>query len=415
MNDRTLHTILDSFQKPELQDLGNILGNSLSPRLRKSQLVDQMHSYLRGEPRRWMSHLMERDVRLLQELVHAGPDKIQYQEFADYPSLLEVAGLVSYDDSDDNYHKVWISREVYDIVAPEVNHVLSAGEESGQFEVERIGLGYLNLYGILPTERFVDLVMNWFEHKHGSDFHRLSRFLQQSPLIKMYRYTDNHGDYICSPCVSEMDVDTIYYLREEFRQNRFKEFTFEEAMEAGAGAPYFNLGLKTPQGIRAEQMFRHLGYSGLDLVMVMHDTWVEAQHTAETNDRLMDPIWECPNRVLDDFGYLECIRILCDYANSLPKWVLNGQSADETGLCRQEWTEWESSRPKTDFAAEEAGSEPEYPQWSLPEPTVSDGFAADAVAEEYPMGFAIPHVAPDDPCPCGSGLRYCRCHGKYLS
>ena len=124
MKERTLHTLLDGFQKMELQDLGSILGNEMSSRLRKSQLVDQLHTYLRGQPRRWMSHLMERDVRLLKELVHAGPDKVQYQDFADYPSLLEAVGLVEYDDSDEHYHKVWISRELYDIVAPEVDKVL---------------------------------------------------------------------------------------------------------------------------------------------------------------------------------------------------------------------------------------------------------------------------------------------------
>ena len=131
MKERTLHTLLDGFQKMELQDLGSILGNEMSSHLRKSQLVDQLHTYLRGEPRRWMSHLMERDVRLLKELVHAGPDKVQYQDFADYPSLLEAVGLVEYDDSDEHYHKVWISRELYDIVAPEVDKVLRLGEKSG--------------------------------------------------------------------------------------------------------------------------------------------------------------------------------------------------------------------------------------------------------------------------------------------
>ena len=64
MKERNLHTLLDGFQKVELEDLGNILGNELSPRLRKSQLVEQLHTYLHAQPRRWMSHLMERDVRL---------------------------------------------------------------------------------------------------------------------------------------------------------------------------------------------------------------------------------------------------------------------------------------------------------------------------------------------------------------
>ena len=266
MEERTLHTILDGFQKVELEDLGSILGNELSPRLRKSQLVDQLHTYLHAQPRRWMSHLMERDVRLLRELVHAGPDKVQYQDFADYPSLLEVTGLVQYDDSDENFHKVWISREMYDIVAQDVDKVLRSCEKSGQFEVERVGLGYLNLYGILPTERFIDLVMDWFEDARGGDFKELSKMLHQSPLVKMYRYTDEWGDYVCSPCVE--NVEEIFTQRKELNQKHFKPFTPAEAREAGAGAPYFTIGLKTPEGMRLEQMYRRVGYEGYELVRI---------------------------------------------------------------------------------------------------------------------------------------------------
>ena len=59
--------------------------------------------------------------------------------------------------------------------------------------------------------------------------------------------------------------------------------------------------------------------------------------------------------------------------------------------------------------------EEDYPHWTMPEPTISDGYAGELNSDFLPLGFAIPHVAPQDPCPCGSGLRYCRCHGKYLS
>ena len=155
---KNLHTLLDGFQKPELQDLGSLLGRELSPRLRKSQLVEQLDVYLRGEPGRWLSHLMERDVRLLRELVNAGPEKVQYQDYAIYPSLVEVSGLVEHDDTDEHFHKVWITREMYDIVAPFVEKAIKRGERSGQFDIERIGLGYLNLYGIMSTPLFLDLI-----------------------------------------------------------------------------------------------------------------------------------------------------------------------------------------------------------------------------------------------------------------
>ena len=292
MKERTLHTILDAFQKPELEDLASILGSELSPRLRKSQLVDQLHTYLRAQPRRWMSHLMERDLRLLRELVHAGPEKIQYQDFADYPSLLEASGIIEYDDSDEHYHKVWISREMYEIVAPEVEKVLRSGEKSGQFELERMGLGYLNLYGILPTERLVDLLMDWYESRFGPDFQQLSKMLHQSPLVKMYRYTDQWGDYLCSPCVD--NVDEIFDLRESLKMRRLKPLSPAQAKEAGAGAPYFTVGLKTPEGMRLEQMYRRLGYEGFELVKAEHDTWLEAQYTAHQNDALYQPLLDSP-------------------------------------------------------------------------------------------------------------------------
>ncbi len=417
MKERTLHTILDSFQKPELQDLGSILGNDLSPRLRKSQLVDQMDTYLRGEPRRWLSHLMERDVRLLRDLVHAGPEKVQYQDFADYPSLLEVTGLVQFDDSDENYHKVWISREMYDIVASHVEKVLRSGEKSGQYEVERVALGYLNLYGVIPTNRFLDLLMDWFEGQYGSDFQDLTHFLQQSPLVKMYRYTDQWGDYVCSPCVE--NTEELFTLRKSLKQTRFRNYTAVEAREAGSGAPYFTVGMKTPEGMRLEQMYRRVGYEGFDLVKAEHDTWMEAQYTAEQNDALFHPLMDSPMAPeLDDASWEACCRIICDYANSIPKWFLCGRTAAETQLGLADWDAWKPEIPAAfqgiDSDEGEAGGE-DYPRWTMPEPTISDGFAKDLGAAGLPLGFAIPHVAPDDPCPCGSGLRYCHCHGKYLS
>lgn len=416
MKERTLHTILDGFGKPELEDLASLLGQELSPRLRKSQLVEQMDSYLRGEPRRWMSHLMERDVRLLRDLVHAGPDKVQYLDFADYPSLLEVTGLVQYDDSDENYHKVWISREMYDIVAAEVDKVVHVGERNGQFAVERIGLGYLNLYGILPTERFIDLVMDWFEGRYGGNFKRLSKMLHQSPLVKMYRYTDRWGDYVCSPCVE--NVDEIFTLREQLKQTRFAEYYDNDAHEAGAGAPYFTVGMRTLEGMRLEQMYRKLGYEGFDLVKAEHDTWMEAQYTEGMNEALFQPLIDSPAYPeLDDESWAACCEMVADYADSVPKWVLCGYSAKVAGVCKVDVESYKKRMLET--PAPTSASAPEstedYPHWTMPEPTISDGYAGELNSDFLPLGFAIPHVAPDDPCPCGSGLRYCRCHGRYLS
>ena len=413
MAERNLHTILDGFQKMELEDLGNILGTQVNPRMRKSQLVEHLDSYIHKNPRRWMSHLMERDVKLLRDLVHAGPEKVQYQDFADYPSILEVMGLVQWDDSDEHYHKVWISREMYEIVAPDIDKVLKTGEKSGQFEVERVGLGYLNLYGVIPTERFIELLTDWFEQAYpNAAFIELSAHLQQSPLVKMYRYTDQWGDYVCSPCVE--NPEEIFAQRKELKQKRYKHFTHAEARDAGRGAPYFTIGLKTPEGMRLEEMYRRLGYEGYDLVKAHHDTWLESQYTLEFNDGLFQPLADSPLAPeLSRESWIECCKIVCAFADSVPKWFLCGNTAAKTGIGKTDWENWASAMAEEPAKADEPSAD--YPQWNMPEPTVSEGFGSLLAIGGLPFGFSVPHVASDDPCPCGSGLKYKNCHGKYLS
>lgn len=383
---KNLHTLLDGFQKPELQDLGSLLGRELSPRLRKSQLVEQLDVYLRGEPGRWLSHLMERDVRLLRELVNAGPEKVQYQDYAIYPSLVEVSGLVEHDDTDEHFHKVWITREMYDIVAPFVEKAIKRGERSGQFDIERIGLGYLNLYGIMSTPLFLDLITAYYEQHYNNNYGELMHMLQQSPMVKLCRYTDKWGDYLCSPCVS--DPEEIHTLRQQLGQKKKGSFTEDQAREAGAGAPYFTVDMRTREGMALEQLYRRLGYEGFELVKAEHDTWIEAQYTSDYNEALFHPLMDSPQgQHLDEESWKVCCQIVADYADAVPKWALNGLSAREAG------------QMQLDMKLNSLRS------WDkLPE-----------VADIPSMGFAIPHVAPDDPCPCGSGLRYCHCHGKYLS
>ena len=383
---KNLHTLLDGFQKPELQDLGSLLGRELSPRLRKSQLVEQLDVYLRGEPGRWLSHLMERDVRLLRELVNAGPEKVQYQDYAIYPSLVEVSGLVEHDDTDEHFHKVWITREMYDIVAPFVEKAIKKGERSGQFDIERIGLGYLNLYGIISTPLFLDLVTDYYEQHYNNNYGELMHMLQQSPMVKLCRYTDKWGDYLCSPCVS--DPEEIHTLRQQLGQKKKAAFTEDQAREAGAGAPYFTVGMRTREGMALEQLYRRLGYEGFELVKAEHDTWIEAQYTSDYNEALFHPLMDSPQgQHLDEESWKVCCQIVADYADSVPKWALNGLSAREAG------------QMQLDMKLNTLRSWDKLPD----------------VADIPGMGFAIPHVAPDDPCPCGSGLRYCHCHGKYLS
>lgn len=403
-----LHDVLDKFRKDQLLDIGDVLGFELSPRMKRASMVTELSGYIHKEPGRWLSHLSERDIHLLRDLVKAGPERVRYHDYAPYPSVVEITGIVQSDNTEQKYSKLWITREVFDIISPEIESAINKAECLGQYELEKVALGYLNLYGMLPTHTLMDLLFAWpMSTKVESKEKPILNFIEHSPIVSLCRFEDRWGDNMVSPCIE--NEDEMFSLREGFKApSRQKKFSSAQVLEAGSGAPFFSVAMDTPEGIALESVYRRVGYKGLDLKRAIFDTWVESQYTAMSNPALFDPLYDAPNASsIPDPVWEELCMAVCDYADSVPKWCLHGRSAREANQCfcdRQAWAE------------PEAFQEPEtadYPRWRMPEPTVSKGYGAET--SDFSIGLAIPHVAPDDPCPCGSGLRYCRCHGKYLS
>ena len=87
--------------------------------------------------------------------------------------------------------------------------------------------------------------------------------------------------------------------------------------------------------------------------------------------------------------WLSCCRMVREYADSVPKWFLKGHSAKEANLFKADWEAW-SQLPQH----EKPEGEEEYPKWTMPEPTISDGYEHgaewwDVTIRCYYLGQAI--------------------------
>ena len=116
-------------------------------------------------------------------------------------------------------------------------------------------------------------------------------------------------------------------------------------------------------------------------------------------------MFSCINDKIDEIDtfeeYRRCINVIADYANSVPKWLLKGHTSTETDLL------------KVSIQVDETAFEEELSK--LGEGNRKGPDEAGPLNEFYKYNMAVRHVAPDDPCPCGSGLSYRRCHGKILN
>ena len=376
---------LDSFPKVELEDIRHYFGADFPSRVRKSEFVDKLGAYIVEKPREWLGNMLERDLRLVKRLVEAGPEVPVYMEYPDFPTVLETVKLLGSDTSDENFRGVWIPKEMFDIVAPHIDEALEAGETNGTFEMERAALGYMNLYGVLTLDEFYDLMIDYRQWSGRWGMDEFVRCLSGSPVMKLCRYDIGGEQYVCAPNI--FDPEEIVNGRKEYPSvTELRPFSPEDALEAGTGSPYFVFGLGSEEGKRLVEMLDNLGYSGDDLVLEEHDIWMNAQMTG--GDDSTEAIFSCVTRMqdrIDSFeDYNACMEVVAAYANSLPKWLLMGHSADEVNCL------------KVILQSEE-------------DPVT-------AMIRKNPlMGLYVKPVPADEPCPCGSGLSYRFCHGRNLN
>lgn len=414
MTKTNIESILHGFKKIELEDFAVIFGKDLPTNLNKGEIIERLALYICVSPSEWLRYMTERDLRLLKYLVDSGPEVIREIDHSDYPSILEVAGLIGVDDSDESIHRVWLRSDVYNIVRGHVDSAIREGELSGRFDLERVALGYLNLYGMLPAAFFTDLLADYCHERFiGDDFGLLSDFLDKDALIKLCRFNSPDSDevFVCSPCVVN-PVDLYAERQQVSGIEEYRHFTHDEAREAGIGAPFFVTALKTDHGEALADMLRTLGYRDDEIGIEIHEVWMNAQMPVD-HFALFDAISYKENMITSSKMLNDCLEVVAAYANKTPKWILKGWSSEETGQLAIE--------------AESGAREEGQPHWEMPRPTISEGYTdiiekdplleslQKMMPEGFPFGMAIPHVAPDDPCPCGSGLSYKRCHGRYRS
>ena len=408
MRDR-IKAHLETLGKNEIEDLGDIFGKSIPERMHKAEMASALSLFLSRNPKKWLCRIPERDLRLLKALCEAGPGAQIEEDYPDYTSAVEYCGLIDVDESDPDVRRLSIDDDVFDCVSRWIDLAIKDGETSGRFEFERGILGVTNLYGVVPFDKFIDMMIEFFEELFGGGTDRFISMMRSSSVLQLCRYTSEDGDdLVVSPLIG--DVEALLGLLPKDRS--FRVFSNEEILEAGSAAPWFSFKVETPEGDAVSKALIAVGYYPSEVPVLHHDIWYGSQYPDQREAlsdlilSMVDPDREAPLAE-------SALAALSDYVNVLPCWFLGGQSPREAEALEVSY----SVNPQED-------GDDSFKRWKMPAPTKSEGYtdlvekdkALEALSDRMPAGFpfgmAIPHVAPDDPCPCGSGLKYRYCHGK---
>lgn len=363
--------------------------------MHKKELVRTLSSYL-SSPKVWLDKLMEQDLRLLQNLCKAGPGATIDIIPGDYPSVVEVLRFVDAGQPGIGEDKQSISLPLpfYELISNEIDGVISRKEKDGSFTLEHLILGAVNIYGVVPLRTFVDCIFMDFDDMGA--MRKFAMDVAKHPVMRLYQEEYKGEMYLVSPYIESVD-DIMKNRRARYKEIRkYAKAGHVEAESCGAKAPFCCYGLETVEGSALLAMLKNLGYEGESLYVIAHTVWLNAQYEPDGHnlDLLMSPLSSAAADVDTLEQFSDYVQIVLDYANSVPKWLLKGHSAKETGLMLYSATD--------EYVEEIYGAE-----------------LSESENEEVLRFFDSVHkvrpVAPDEPCPCGSGLSYRLCHGRFIS
>lgn len=158
---------------------------------------------------------------------------------------------------------------------------------------------------------------------------------------------------------------------------------------AGKTVPWSIANINHTEAQFLQRQLVEAGYAPEQLPGLLYDIWLEKVHPNKDGGGLGEVTGQIMQKA--HFKSLqEANRLLgaiTAYSNSIPTWMFKGRSSDEM------------------FGKDSKRGEKLA--------------TASAMISQMSHGFqqasAFPKVGRNDPCPCGSGLKYKNCHGKNLS
>lgn len=378
--DNLIHQALEDLNKADLNTLRKMAGYPIKSNLKKADLVDALENSFRRDPVSLLSELPVYDLLILSKLCGMRRDTCIL--FEKYPDMLYsmIYNIIEWDISEDDGNKIelWLTDDMYSLISPFVDKVLKDVETEKRYLIDYFFWGMLWVYGTPTTKDFINVLKKAFgndEKDWGPIFIDLCNYF---PFEDM----DTDGIFL-NPVI--MDYDYLQQQKEIRGMDKkpVKEYSLEEIIAVGATGPYFHYGRDTKECKDAIAALRKCGFNFNDASARISRLYLDVQEVEEplkTSEMMQRTIGTPKLKSVDELNSV--IQPIMEYMNSVPRWFLGGRSPKDIPVSREAKAQLASMA---------------------------------ATAEKMSSMTNFSGVGRNDPCPCGSGLKYKHCHGKYQS
>ena len=365
--------------KIQLRILGDMLGCELASNLRKAEMAIGLTDFIINNSDAWLRCLPKRELDLMEIMVKMEKGSEFRTSPQPYATVMEALGFVVEERTDDS-STFTIVPALYDSIKEHLPMALSFRAVNSYMEFEALLMGILNTYGIVEHKKVLEIFSSIYDFKTDPQLAVQSiQFLFESFLMKMNVVRKDDVVYL-QTIIRNEDLDELIFERENRAEIKdYRQFSKEEFMAAGFDPLYPFVGKDSPTGKKLTAFMEKVGMGEKERNVTGTLVWLSAQEGGTKGPlgaiHLFDGLLKGFDQVQEMMGVVQ------EYTNNVPKWIFKGYSSHEVF----EKYEKPSLQP-------------------LPDKKPPVGF-----------GMGIPRVGRNDPCPCGSGLKYKKCHGKYNS
>ena len=367
---------LEAQTKDKLLEFRSLFEVDVRSTARKAELIDAIENHLLTKTEQVLRMLPEYELRLLQGLSHLPKGHTYTFMVPATPYFLDLFDILI---SSHNPKTLEISLSIDDdfreAVAEDVDRVVIDYEIGGGFRAEMVFWGLLVVYGVVDIRFFTEFIAKNYTAEYASGIYK--RLTVFAPL-RFFK----HGEYFVHPVLSNPEELVEDRKRKGFE--KLKEYPLEVIENAGMTAPYFAADMKAPHGQALLEALRSARFDEDILPRVVSDIWMQCQFNDGARDfsNLVKSILE-KGRFKSQREAESCMEAIVEYSNKIPKWFLGGRSSVKVG--------------KMDSMDANLSA------------------TAERLAGLFANASRFPKVGRNDPCPCGSGLKYKNCHGKNQS
>ena len=365
--------------KIQLRIFADMLGCELASNLRKAEMAIGLTDFIINNSDAWLRCLPKRELDLMEIMVKMEKGSEFRTSPQPYATVMEALGFLVEERTDDS-STFTIVPALYDSIKERLPMALSFRTDNCYTEFEALLMGILNTYGIVEHKKVLEIFSSIYDFKTDPQLAVQSiQFLFESFLMKMNVVRKDDVVYL-QTIIRNEDLDELIFEREKRAEIKdYRQFSKEEFMAAGFDPLYPFVGKDSPTGKKLTAFMKKVGMGEKERNVTGTLVWLSAQEGGTKGPlgaiHLFDGLLKGFDQVQEMMGVVQ------EYTNNVPKWIFKGYSSHEVF----EKYEKPSLQP-------------------LPDKKPPVGF-----------GMGIPRIGRNDPCPCGSGLKYKKCHGKYNS